>query len=171
VTDIEPVTELGANSSPGAEAIPWALALEMLTRAELFWLSTVRPDGRPHVTPLLGIWHGGALYFTTGDRERKAHNLRANGQCVATTGTNTLDGLDIVVEGTARHVTEPDERYAVADAYERKYARHVTSPDGTWHGLPAAIRSGDALLYRVDPAVGFAFGKGAVYSQTRYRFP
>jgi nitroimidazol reductase NimA-like FMN-containing flavoprotein (pyridoxamine 5'-phosphate oxidase superfamily) len=167
---VEPVTELGAYSSPGAEATPWALAAAVLTRAELFWLSTVRPDGRPHVTPLLAVWHADALYFTTGDQERKAQNLRANPRCVGTTGTNTLDGLDVVVEGTASHVTGPAERAALADAYEAKYGSHFTSPDGTWYGLADAIRSGDVLLYRIDPAVVFAFGKGGVSSQTRYRF-
>jgi hypothetical protein len=170
MADAEPVTELGAYSSPGAVAAPWTQALAVLARAELFWLSTVRPDGRPHVTPLLATWHDGALYFTTGDQERKAHNLRANPQCVATTGTNTLDGLDVVVEGAASHATGVDERAAVAVAYETKYGRHLTSPDGTWHGMSAAIRSGDVLLYRIEPAVAFAFGKGEVYSQTRYRF-
>ena len=40
----------------------------------------------------------------------------------------------------------------------------------TWQGLTDAIRSGDVELYRVEPVVAFAFGKGGTYSQTRYRF-
>ena len=168
---VEPVATLGtAYSSPQAEATPWSQASEALTRAALFWLSTVRPDGQPHVTPLLAVWLDTALYFTTGGEERKAANLRANPRCVATTGTNTLDGLDLVVEGTAEQVTDAGERDAVAEAYGAKYGDHVTSPDGTWHGLQAAIRSRDVLLYRVRPTVVFAFGKGAVYNQTRYTF-
>jgi hypothetical protein len=59
---------------------------------------------------------------------------------------------------------------AVADVYESKYGHHMTSPDGTWHGLGTGIRSGDVLLYRIDPVVGSAFGKGVIYRQTRYRF-
>src|SRR5213076_3216527 len=39
-------------SSPGAEPTSWAAAERLLTGAELFWISTVRPGGRPHVTPL-----------------------------------------------------------------------------------------------------------------------
>jgi general stress protein 26 len=169
--DREPTAELGAFSSPGAQATAWPAALRCLQEAQVFWLSTVRPDGRPHVTPLIAAWSGNALYFTTGEQERKAHNLRANAQCVMTTGTNALSGLDVTVEGVAGVVTEQAERDAVADAYESKYGDHLTSPDGTWHGLGTAIRSGEVLLYRVDPTVGFAFGKGAAYSQTRYRFP
>jgi len=32
-----------------------------LEKAEVFWLSTVRPDGRPHVTPMVSVWLDGAL--------------------------------------------------------------------------------------------------------------
>jgi PPOX class probable F420-dependent enzyme len=170
MTDHEPIVELGDFSGPGAEATPWPAVLDTMRTAEVFWLSTVRPDGRPHVTPLLAAWDGGALYFTTGDQERKARNLDANSRCVLTTGTNRLDGLDVTIEGTAGVVADPGEREAVADAFETKYGRHLTSPDGTWHGLAAAIRTGTVLLYRVEPDVGFAFGKGRIYSQTRYRF-
>lgn len=167
----DPIVELGAFSSPGAEATGWPAALRALRDAEVFWLSTVRPDGRPHVTPLLATWYAEAVYFTTGADERKAHNLRANPHCVITTGTNTLSGLDLAIEGVAATVTGQAERDAVAEAFERKYGHHLTDPDGTWHELGGAIRSGGVLLYRIDPVVGFAFGKGAVYSQTRYRFP
>ena len=40
--------------------------------APLWWITTVRPDGRPHVTPLLAVWHEGALHFCTGSEEQKA---------------------------------------------------------------------------------------------------
>jgi hypothetical protein len=55
-------------------------------------------------------------------------------------------------------------------AFESKYGERVTSPDGTWHGLGDAIRTGDVLLFRIDPALGFAFGKGETFSPTRYAF-
>ena len=86
-----PVTELSAFSSPNATPTEWPQAREELAGAEVYWLSTVRPDGRPHVTPLLGIWLEGALYFCTGPNERKAKNLSANCHCVLTTGQSTLE--------------------------------------------------------------------------------
>lgn len=33
-------------SHENATAGPWSAAMELLTRAEMYWLSTVRPDGR-----------------------------------------------------------------------------------------------------------------------------
>ncbi|MEU8319619.1 hypothetical protein AB0C33_14695 [Nonomuraea sp. NPDC048881] len=65
---------------------------------------------------------------------------------------------------------DPAERSITADAHESKYGDPLTNSDGTWHGLGDTIRSGKVLLYRIDPKVGFALGKGETYSQIRYRF-
>ena len=120
----EPVAELDARfSGDDATATEWAKARERLSVAEVYWLSTVRPDGRPHVTPLLGVWLDGALYFCTGPAERKAKNLAQNPNCVLTTGCNGLDGLDLVVEGAAAMVSEGPELRSVADTFESKYGR------------------------------------------------
>jgi hypothetical protein len=95
----EPSTQLDAGfSSEGAHPTEWAEARQHLEEAEVFWLSTVRPDGRPHVTPLLAVWCADAMYFCTGSDERKAKNLKRNPHCILTTGRNTLDeNLDVVV--------------------------------------------------------------------------
>ncbi len=93
-------------SAPGAMPTPWEDVLGVLVSAELFWISTVRTNGRPHVTPLPAVWRDGALYFCTGPGEQKALNLRANDECALTTGESRWKaGLDIVVEGraAARH--------------------------------------------------------------------
>jgi len=167
----DPVAELNPQfSSDDATPTPWVEARGHLEKAEVFWLTTVRPDGRPHVTPLLGIWLDGALYFCTGPEERKAMNLAHNAHCVLTTGRNTLDdGSDLVVEGAATKVSDAAEFRRVADTYEAKYGARFTAPKGTWFGLGDAIRSGGALVYRVAPATAFGFGKGT-FSQTRWRF-
>lgn len=165
-----PVTELSAFSSPNAAPTGWSQARDELAAAEVYWLSTVRPDGRPHVTPLLAIWLEGALYFCTGPEERKAKNLSENRHCVLTTGQNTLEGLDLVIEGTAERVSDPGELGRIADTYESKYGAHFVEPDGTWSGLGDAIRRAEVLVYRVAPETGFGFGKLGRFSQTRWTF-
>jgi hypothetical protein len=68
----EPVAELDARfSSANARPTDWADASWQLEGAEVFWPTTVRPDGRPHVTPVLSVWLEGAMYFCTGRNERK----------------------------------------------------------------------------------------------------
>jgi nitroimidazol reductase NimA-like FMN-containing flavoprotein (pyridoxamine 5'-phosphate oxidase superfamily) len=119
MTELVSVTELSAFSSPNATLTEWSQARDELAGAEVYWLSTVRPDGRPHVTPLLAIWLEVALYFCTGSDERKAKNLSKNRQCVLTTGHSTLDGLDLVIEGTAENVSDHAELGRVADTFDR----------------------------------------------------
>jgi hypothetical protein len=103
----EPTTELHPEfSSPGATAVPWSEARDRLTLAEIFWISTVRPDARPHVTPLVAVWLDDALFFVTEETERKATNLTYNPHAVMTTGCAAFrDGFDIVIEGDAIRAT------------------------------------------------------------------
>lgn len=104
----QPVTEIDARfSMPGAAPTEWAEGRKRIEGAELFWLSTVRPDGRPHVTPLISVWIDGASYFCTGPDERKAKNLTESPHCILTTGCNILgEGLDVVIEGEAERVRD-----------------------------------------------------------------
>jgi hypothetical protein len=94
-------------SDPAATAAPWDETRGVLEKAELFWISTVRADDRPHVTPVVAVWVDEALHFSTGSEEQKYANLRTNPHVVLTTGCNGWDGgLDVVVEGDALRVTD-----------------------------------------------------------------
>jgi hypothetical protein len=150
-------------SDPAAVATPWEDVVAALERAELYWLSTVRRDGRPHVTPLVGVRHDGAMHFTTGLDEQKARNLEGNAQVALTTGNNTWnDGLDVVVEGTAERVTAGLP--AVADAFEAKYGE-------VWHfdvrGDVFVHGGGEAAVFRINAAKTLAFAKRP-HGQTAY---
>ena len=166
MADREPVSELDAQfSSPDAVATPWADARRVLQESEVFWLSTVRPDGRPHVTSLIAVWLDESPWFTTGPAERKAKNLAVNPLCVLTTGSNKLgQGLDVVVEGEAIRETDNAVLQRVADAYASKYPEpfHFTVTDGAFEG--------GAMAFRIRATKAFGFGRGATYSQTRWRF-
>jgi nitroimidazol reductase NimA-like FMN-containing flavoprotein (pyridoxamine 5'-phosphate oxidase superfamily) len=169
------VGELDARySSPGAAPATWRQVEEAVTAAATFWLSTARPGGRPHVTPLLAVWDGRALHFCTGPEERKARNLWADRRCVLTTGCHTLDGLDVVVEGDAVRVTDDGRLRRLAAAWEAKYGPgwRFAVRDGAFRHAEASLRGddpGEALVYEVVPRVVFAFAKGEPYAQTRFR--
>ena len=106
-----------------------------------------------------------------GPTNAKAKNLEQNQQSILTTGSNNLDGLDLVIEGEAAKVSDAPELRTVADTYESKYRAHRTGREGTWFGLGDAIRNGEVLVYRVAPSTAWGFGKGRVFSQTRWRSP
>jgi hypothetical protein len=42
---------------------PWAQARQLLADADTYWLATGRPDGLPHLVPLLGVWVDDSLHF------------------------------------------------------------------------------------------------------------
>jgi general stress protein 26 len=165
----EPVTTLDSRfSGPGASATSWEHTVRVLEAAELFWITTVRADGRPHVTPLVAVWLDGAAYFTTGATEQKAVNLAANRRVILTTGCNTWDrGIDVVVEGVAERVTDEALLTRLAAAWAGKW-------DGRWR---YQVRAGafhhqggsGALVFELVPSKILAFAKGD-FSQTRHRF-
>lgn len=166
----DPVTALDQRySGPTAVATGWDETRQALEAAELYWISTVRADGRPHVTPLVGVWLDGALHFCTGAGEQKFANLRANPHVVLTTGCNRWDqGLDVVVEGDAVRVTDNARLERLAAAWATKW-------DGQWQftvgdgcfGSPAA---GEAIVFSVSPVKIYAHAKGDPFGATTHRF-
>src|SRR5262245_12046774 len=115
-------SHLDSRFSEATEPTPWETVDEALRRAELYWLTTVRAEGRPHVTPLVGVWTDNAFVFCTGPSEQKARNLSTGTAVAVTTGANTWnDGLDVVVEGNAEPVTGRAGLKALADTYRAKY--------------------------------------------------
>jgi general stress protein 26 len=165
----QPETKLDRRfSDPNAVATEWAETRRMLEKAELFWISTVRADGRPHVTPLVAVWLEDAIHFTTGPTEQKAVNLRVNPNVILMTGCNEWNrGLDIVVEGKAVQITDNDLLGRLADSWATKW-------DGRWHfevrdGAFEHEGGGVALVFSVTATKIFAFAKGT-FAQTRHRF-
>ena len=154
-------------SEEDVQATPWPHALALLEQAGLFWVSTVRPDGRPHVTPVVAVWVDGAVYFTSGPGEQKSRNLAANRHCAVTTGCNIWDeGFDIVVHGEAIVVRDRPLLQKVADAFGAKYGSDwafQVAGDGTFRG------HGVSLVYRLAPEQALGFGKDP-FSHTRWDF-
>jgi general stress protein 26 len=167
-----PVTILDQRySDADASATTWEETRRILQTAELSWISTVRADGRPHVTPLVAVWADGGLYFHTGAEEQKFANLRANPNVVLTTGCSRWDeGIDVVVEGKAVHVTDEKVLTRVAGAFAAKW-------DGRWQ---FAVRDGrfcnrnekdwPSEVFAVEPGRIFAHAKGDPFGATTHRF-
>jgi nitroimidazol reductase NimA-like FMN-containing flavoprotein (pyridoxamine 5'-phosphate oxidase superfamily) len=165
---MEPVTEQDLRfGQPDTPPTPWAVALATIQAAELFWISTVRADGRPHVTPLPAVWDEGALHFCTGAHEQKGVNLAGNPNVVLTTGTNRwMEGLDVTVEGRAVAVTDEVRLHPLADRWREKYRGDwdFEVREGAFHH-----DGGRAEVFEVRPTKVLAFAKDP-FGQTRYRF-
>jgi nitroimidazol reductase NimA-like FMN-containing flavoprotein (pyridoxamine 5'-phosphate oxidase superfamily) len=79
-----PVTTLDQRYSDPDAVAGWDETRQVLESAEVFWISTVRAYGRPHVTPCAAVWLDGTIYFDTGATQQKAINLRANPHVILT---------------------------------------------------------------------------------------
>jgi nitroimidazol reductase NimA-like FMN-containing flavoprotein (pyridoxamine 5'-phosphate oxidase superfamily) len=158
-------------SDTQASPVDWDQTRRALEAAEMFWISTVRADGRPHVTPLVAVWLDGALHFHTGPGEQKAVNLRGNPHVVLTTGNSTWDeGLDVVVEGEAVRVTDATALSRLAEAWASKW-------DGRWQlsvgdGGFRHEGTGDGVshVFSVTPGKVYAHAKGDPFGATTHRF-
>ncbi len=162
-----PSGKLDPRFSEATEPVSWQQVSDALAAAELYWLTTVRRDGRPHITPLVGAWVDDGFVFCTGPEEQKAQNLEHSTAVAVTTGSNTWkDGLDVVVEGTAERVTGKAALAPLADAVREKY-------HGEWDFTPADEGFGHdghiAYVFRVPPTKVIAFAKSP-HGQTTFRF-
>jgi nitroimidazol reductase NimA-like FMN-containing flavoprotein (pyridoxamine 5'-phosphate oxidase superfamily) len=149
-----------------ATAPRWDTVERLLTDAQLYWIVTVRADGRPHAVPLVGVWHDGAFAFCTGPDEQKHRNLEGNKQVAVTTGSTGAQGWrsgkDVVVEGTAVRVTDAETLQTLADAWAAKYAEDwrfaVRGEEFVEISHSGGSTGGGAWVYRVEPAKVMVFG-------------
>ena len=157
-------------SDPAAVAVEWEETEGVLAAAELFWVSTVRAEGRPHVTPVVAAWAEGAIWISTGAGEQKFANLRANPHVVLTTGCNRWDqGLDVVVEGDAVQVSDDAVLSRIAGAFAGKWDGRwqFTARDGCFRDEDG---NGAAMVFSVTPVKVFAHAKGDPFGATAHRF-
>jgi nitroimidazol reductase NimA-like FMN-containing flavoprotein (pyridoxamine 5'-phosphate oxidase superfamily) len=155
---------------------PWAAIERLLADAQLYWIITVRADGRPHAVPLVGVWYDGAFAFCTGAEEQKQRNLDVNPKVAVTTGSTGAGGWDVgrdvVVEGTAVRVTDGGTLRALAEAWYTKYGEdwkfEVRGEEFVEVSRSGGATSGGALVYRVAASKAIVFGDA--HGQTTYRF-
>jgi nitroimidazol reductase NimA-like FMN-containing flavoprotein (pyridoxamine 5'-phosphate oxidase superfamily) len=105
----------------GSAPLPWRWAEEQLTDARNYWVSTIGPNGRPHVRPVWGVWLDDTVQFSTGARH--AANITRDPRVTV----NLESGDDcVIVEGTAEAVTDEKVRRTFCDAYAPKYEWDMT---------------------------------------------
>jgi len=159
-----------------AEPIPWSRATSQLERLEprggsggpTCWLSTSRPNARPHVAGVVGLWLDDTLYFVSGPATRKARNLAADPRC---SFAISLPDLDLVLDGKASGVTDPAILARVAGVFnERGWPLTVTdgvltapfwaptAPPPPWH------------LYAFTPEAALGVATAGGSGATRWDF-
>jgi hypothetical protein len=162
----------------GSKPIPWTRALEELEAVaktpvdarppRSFWLATTRPDGRPHIAGVGALWVDGKFYFTSGDGTRKSRNLVANPNCVISV---SLSSLDLVVEGTARVVTDDATLERLAELYAAQgWPAKASNGAITADFSAPSAGSPPWRLYEMIPRTAFGVATAEPNGATRWRF-
>lgn len=102
--------------------LSWEFVAETMAGDQTYWVTTTRPDGRPHARPVWGVWVDGRFHCGGGEGTRWVRNLAASPAITV----HRESGTEVVIiEGTAEKLTEESasaERLERIDAaYEAKY--------------------------------------------------
>jgi hypothetical protein len=89
--------------------LPWSHVTDRMSHAMHYWICTVGPESRPHVTPVDGLWLDNHLYFGGSPKTRRNRNL------AKTPATSVhLDGsTDVVILDGDTYLEKPDSALAV----------------------------------------------------------
>ena len=147
-------------ATQGTGLLPWSWAVERLQRSHDYWLATNRPDGRPHVMPVWGVWLNDAVWFSSSRGSRKSRNLAANPACAITTD-NPYE--PIIVAGRAELIQDlaaiAGFVAAINEKYETDYSVDFFNPTTN-------------ACFRVAPAWAFGLMESDFTgSPTRWIFP
>ena len=107
--------------------------LDGLLRTEpVVWLSTVQPDGRPHLVPIWFWWDGVSVLIASKPHARKIGNLRENPHCMLAIGDAAAD-FDVALVEARAEVTEIPTSALLDEGLLVKYADRMEQV-----GLPRA---------------------------------
>jgi hypothetical protein len=108
------------------------------------------------------------MYFVSGPGTRKSRNLAGNAACTIAT---SVKDMDIILEGTARQVTDQKTLEKLAEIYRSEgWPVHV---EGTAFSAPYTAPSGGPPpwnLYRLAAHTAYGIGGEVAPQATRWRF-
>jgi len=172
-TQVMPRTGRGtaaAKESGNIQPFDWQTAVERFEAGGWFWLTTAGSDGRPHSMPCFAAWSGSSFFVASKATTRKSRNLDENEACVLT--KDTAD-VHLIVEGTARRVTDEDGLQRASEAMQRIYGWPTTVAGDELDAEYGAPTSGGPpyRVYEIRPAKGFALPiDGEAFAPTRWHF-
>ena len=171
---------INLGATEGLPPVDWAAVVEHLearnsptpdpANSATTWLSTVNEDGSAHVTAVGALWVDGTFWFQTGAGTRKGRNVERDARCSVAV---SVPKADVVVEGDAARVTEPDAVARIAKAW----ADHgwPAEPDASGTGITAPYNAPTQgpppwQVYRIEPRSATVVSSDGQGGLTRFRF-
>jgi hypothetical protein len=131
--------------------LDWAWARDQLRDALVYWVSTIRPEGRPHAMPTWGVWLDDTFWFEGGTETRRVRNLAVNPSAVVSIGGV---GMALIVEGVVEMRLDPDP--ALGARLVEGFAKYRVPPY-EYEADPANWRSDAGGLWMLRPTVVFGW--------------
>ncbi|WP_135363735.1 pyridoxamine 5'-phosphate oxidase family protein [Halosimplex halophilum] len=123
----ETMDEYGIPES-GDGMLPWEFVADSMSADRFYWVTTIRPDGKPHARPTWGVWVDGTFYCGGGERTRWVRNLSTNPAITV----HREDAEEVVIlEGTAERIDEETADTALLDRLDGAYEEKYDTPHGT----------------------------------------
>ena len=172
------IVNLGA--ADGLPPVSWTAIAEKLearsakagdaVNSRTTWLATVNEDGSPHVTAVGALWVEGTFWFQTGADTRKGRNVARDPRCSMAV---SVRDADVVVEGDAVRVTDPDALARIAKAWAGDGWPAELDPSGS--GITAPFNAPSQgpppwNVYRLEPRSATVVVATEPGGLTRFRF-
>ena len=172
------IVNLGA--ADGLPPVSWTAIAEKLearsakagdaVNSRTTWLATVNEDGSPHVTAVGALWVEGTFWFQTGAGTRKGRNVARDPRCSMAV---SVRDADVVVEGDAARVTDPDALARIAKAWAGDGWPAELDPSGS--GITAPFNAPSQgpppwNVYRLEPRSATVVVATEPGGLTRFRF-
>ena len=134
------------------------------------WLATINPDGSAHLTAVGAVWVDGTFWFQTGTKTRKGRNVARDPRCSIAV---SVRGADIVLEGEATRVAEPDALARASQAWADQ--GWPAEPDESGTGITAPFNAPAQgpppwNVYRIAPRSATVVLSDEPGGLTRFRF-
>jgi PPOX class probable F420-dependent enzyme len=97
---------------------------QRLQQDSIVWLTSVRPDGRPHAVAVWFLWQDDTILIFSKPKNQKLRNLRQNPNIVLALDNTHLGSDPITIEGTAQ-LLPAGEADATLAAYTEKYREGI----------------------------------------------
>ena len=107
--------------------VDWEWVAEQMTESKNYWLSSVRPDGRPHVVPRWGVFIENKFWYDGSPETRHAQNIMEN----PNVSLHLESGDQVVMmEGISKPTEKPTPEFAsqLAETIGYKYGEDGYSP-------------------------------------------
>jgi hypothetical protein len=171
---------INLGKADGLPAVEWAAVTETIAagtapepeslNSRTTWLATINEDGSPHVTAVGAIWLDGTFWFQTGTGTLKSRNIARDPRCSISI---SIRGADVVLEGSAARITDPQSVAAAAKAWAD--GGWPAEPDESGTGITAPFNAPMQgpppwYVYRIEPTSAVAVVNTGPGGLTRFNF-